>query len=57
VWDGHVDGLRLSILDAHGSAPKRLTWEDGEGKAIETHISEIVVEPASDGWPGIPRVW
>ncbi|HKB90537.1 MAG TPA: hypothetical protein VKC60_08475 [Opitutaceae bacterium] len=44
VWDGHVDGLRLSILDAHGSTPERLTWEDGEGKTIETHISEIVVE-------------
>jgi hypothetical protein len=44
VWDGHVDGLRLSILDVHGSTPERLTWEDGDGKTIETHISEIVVE-------------
>jgi hypothetical protein len=42
VWDGH--GLRLSILDAHASTPERLTWEDGEGKTIETCISEIVVE-------------
>jgi hypothetical protein len=42
--NGLVDGLRLSILDAHGSTPEQLTWEDGEEKTIETHISEIVVE-------------
>ena len=44
MWDGDVDGLRLSILDAHGSTPERLTWENGEGKTIGAHISEIVVE-------------
>src|ERR1700694_5450577 len=42
--NGLTDRLRLSILDAHGSTPERVTWEDGEEQAIETHISEIAVE-------------
>jgi hypothetical protein len=42
--EGLPGGLRLSILDPHGSFPNRRTWEDSVEQAIETHISEIVVD-------------